>query len=93
MFAIFDNKTTHSILSKKYFVLPRTTVPASAVGETVDDITTVLPGSRREALVKFVRTYRQELEYKPPHQTLIASKPSTRATRERYSGYPSAQTL
>ena len=40
-----------------YFVLPKTTVPASAVGKTVDHITAVVPGSKREALVKFVRTY------------------------------------
>ena len=44
-----------------FFVLPKTTIPASAVGETVDDITTVVPDIGEEALAKFVKTYRQEL--------------------------------
>ena len=44
-----------------YFVLPKTTIPSTAVGETVDDITAVVPDRREKALAKFVSTYRQEL--------------------------------
>ena len=44
-----------------YFVLPKTTIPSTAVGETVDDITAVVPDKEEAALARFVRTYRQEL--------------------------------
>ena len=44
-----------------FFVLPNTTIPTSAVGETVDDITAVVLDRGERALAKFVNTYRQEL--------------------------------
>ena len=44
-----------------YFVLPKTTIPGTAVGETVDDITAVAPDKAESALAKFVNIYRQEL--------------------------------
>jgi hypothetical protein len=44
-----------------YFVLPKTTIPSTAVGETVDDITAVAPNKGESALARFVCTYRQEL--------------------------------
>ena len=44
-----------------YFVLPKTTIPPPAVGETVDDITVVVPDKGKEALAKFVKSYREEL--------------------------------
>lgn len=44
-----------------YFVLPKTSILTSAVGETVDDITSVASSMVERALAKFVQTYRQEL--------------------------------
>jgi hypothetical protein len=44
-----------------FFVIPRTTLPSKAVGETVDDITAVVPSTAVTALDKFVRTYREQL--------------------------------
>ena len=44
-----------------YFVLPKTDLPARAVGKTVDDITAAVPVIAKPALVKFVHTYRAQL--------------------------------
>ena len=44
-----------------YLVLPQTSLPARAVGKTVDDITAAVPAISKPALIKFVRTYREQL--------------------------------
>ena len=44
-----------------FFVIPRTTIPSIAVGQTVDDITAVVPSTAVTALSTFVQTYREQL--------------------------------
>ena len=44
-----------------FFVLPKTVIPSKAVGETVDDITAVVPSTAAAALATFVQTYREQL--------------------------------
>lgn len=45
-----------------FFVIPKTNIPSIAVGETVDDITAVVPSKAGKALAEFVQTYREELD-------------------------------
>ena len=44
-----------------FFVIPKTIVPSKAVGQTVDDITAVVPSTAAAALATFVQTYRDQL--------------------------------
>ena len=44
-----------------FFVIPRTLIPSKAVGQTVDDITAVVPSTAAAALSTFVQTYREQL--------------------------------
>ena len=44
-----------------FFVIPRSTIPSKSVGETVDDITVVVPSAAGSALARFVQSYREQL--------------------------------
>ena len=44
-----------------FFVIPKTTIPSIAVGETVDDITVAVPSTAVTALSTFVQSYREQL--------------------------------